>query len=235
MRDVMSRFFAWYCILFPCYYSWASNITKDAVSSVVKKVMISGAEKLQSKVLNIDERTLYDALGMLAYNQNSYTLASEPSRICVESTHSLQGLQFLIEPQSYMEHSANDFGLSQEKDGTSKLQFFNQERQVALPYFLIMRTSLKATDRGLLEEQNSFTIGGSEKPMGSPFKHLQAGAWGEIIGPYEGLPLNHPTWQIDDCLGTLITIEFAILNRDLVRVASGNYMTSLSVQVNAIG
>ena len=234
-RIIMYIAFVYCCIVMACGCIWANeeSIEMEAAIAVPNIVMIMGTDHLQSKMLTIDDTILFTASLQQMQDQNSYTIISQPTQICVYSNNYSQGISMLIEPQATLGYSANDFGLNQEVDGTSRLQFFNREQQIALPFFIFITPNKEAENIGLLGELAAFTVGGFEKPSGSLLRHLQVGNTG-AIDHYDVQSITPSNSQILSCPGVAIVIQIAILNKDLLQISSGTYITNIGIQFEAI-
>ena len=206
----------------------------DTVMPISNTVLLLYSDDFQSKLLNIDEQVILKALTEYDRDPNSYTQLTGPSNFCVYSNNKKSGLRFMVSPSAFGSYSAKDSGANQDPSGGSLLRFYNLSFNTSLPYFLIVSPNKAATDPGLLGETRAFTIGASQKPVGSGLAHLQAGVW-EKIDHFDVTSNKSSKGQIGEtCPGVPISMSMAVLNKDLISVSSGSYATGFSVNVDAI-
>ena len=206
----------------------------DTVMPISNTVLLLYSDDFQSKLLNIDEQVILKALSEFDRDPNSYTYLTGPSNFCVYSNNKKGGLRFMVSPRAFGSYSAKNSGANQDPSGGSLLRFYNSSLNISLPYFLIVQPNQAATDPGLLGERQAFTVGASQKPMGSRLAHLQAGVW-EKIDHFDVTSNKSSNGRMGgSCPGVPITMSMAVLNKDLIGVSSGSYATGFSVNVEAI-
>ncbi|MEC8882809.1 MAG: hypothetical protein VX737_06005 [Pseudomonadota bacterium] len=229
------NFCIFFTILFLCASLYAVDLDheKEASLPVANAVSILYSEDFQSKLLHIDEQVILKALEAFERDIGSYTIVASATNFCVYSNNLSQGLRFMIEPKSFGRYTNKDSGAYQDPSGGDILRFYNVDLKVGLPYFVIVEPNQDATAAGLLGGRNFFTVGGSKKPYGSHLNHLQAGIWGEI-DHYDVTSNKSANARFGGCPGEPIVMKIAVLNRDLISVPSGTYVSAFAVNVEAI-
>lgn len=228
-----SGFILLFCTLFSSAHASSHDSELDARLPVSSAVSLLYAEDFQDKLINISEQIILKALNSLQSDPNSYTLVAEQTEFCMYSNNKVGGIRFMAEPKVFGSYSAADSGVNQDVSGGDMLRFYNKNSASGLPYFLIVKPNHRATGRGLIGEYTRFTVGGSVKPQGSSLPHLQAGVWGEV--DHYDITSNRASSQgFSGCPGVALTIEIAVMNRDLVSVPSGDYVTGFGINIDTV-
>lgn len=204
--------------------------TTIPISSAVSIVY---AEDFQNKLIPLTEQMILNAMSTMHQDSGSYTIVAQDTHFCVYNNNQAGGMRLMIEPKAFGSISAANSGANQDISGGDRLQLYNKDLSVALPFFVIVQPNQAAQDTTLLGTHGAFTVGGSQKPTGSNLAHLQAGVWDEI-DHYDVKSTQTTSFGPGDCPGTPIVMRIAVLNKDLVSVSAGNYATGFSINIEPI-
>ena len=231
---LLSRFFqVFFLMISLVVYAVDIDSDADATLPVPSVVSVLYSEDFQGRLLEIDEQVLLKAIDAYDQDSGSYTIVAEATHFCVYSNNRTDGLYFSIEPRSFGALTNKDSGANQDAFSGDMLRFYNADLKIGLPYFIIVEPNQSATSSDLLGHTGAFTVGGSQKPVGSMLQHLQAGVRGKI-DHYDVTSNKSAESNFGGCPGTPIVMKLGVLNKDLVSVPSGTYATGFTVNVDAI-
>ena len=230
----LRRFFqVFYLIVCSVAYAVDVDSDSDAALPVASAVSVLYSEDFQGRLLRIDEQVILKAIDAYDQNPGSYTVVAKATNFCVYSNNLTDGMYFSIEPRSFGSLTSQDSGAKHDSFGGDMLRFYSASLKTGLPYFVIVEPNQAASSINLLGSRGAFTVGGSQKPLGSTLPHLQAGIWGKI-DHYDVTSNKSAESNFGGCPGNPIEMKLAVLNKDLISVPSGVYATGFTVNVDAI-